>query len=101
MQFSKNTIIAIVLAVIVLAAAGYMFFGKPNTQTGITADSSTKSAAELTFINLTAEIQPVKFDTSILFDPRFRALEDLHTAIIPETAGRKDPFAPLPGLSTK
>jgi hypothetical protein len=91
---SRTTGIAIALAILLLGAAGYLLF-RPSTEAGVTATGAPASAAELTFITLTARIDPVAFDTSLLEDERFKALQDISTAILPETQGRLDPFAPL------
>ncbi len=96
---NKNTIIAIVIGVVVLAAAAYMLFF--NGDTNVVTEGIPVTPAETTFVNLAAQLEPLGFDTSILSDPRFTALQDIHTAIVPEASGRKDPFAPIPGLSTK
>lgn len=91
---SKNTVILSVLALLVLGAAAYLLFGAKTSETALTADAPG-SEAEMTFLSLTAQIDPVEFDTSILSDERFRALQDIRTAILPEPARRADPFAPL------
>lgn len=91
----RAAIILIVVALFVLAAAGYMLFGRASTESGVTASNAPATAAETTFINLTAQIDPVEFDTSILQDPRFTILQDIKTAIVAEPSGRVDPFAPL------
>jgi hypothetical protein len=94
-MISKTTILVVVIGVLVLGAAGYLLFGQ-NSAPGVTATENTPAtSAELTFIGLTAKIDPVEFDTSILKDPRFIALHDIRTAVVPEQAGRFDPFAPL------
>jgi hypothetical protein len=36
----------------------------------------------------------------VFSDPRFMALTDIHTAILPESVGRNDPFASISGVST-
>lgn len=95
MPISKNLLILGVIGVVILGAAWYVTFGAPDTSSIITADSAPATEAELTFLSLTARIDPVEFDTSILEDERFKALRDIRTAIIPEDAGRSDPFAPL------
>lgn len=96
MAMNKTTGIAIALGVILLGAAAYLML-RPSTAPGVSASGAPASEAELTFITLTAKIDPVAFDTSILADPRFMGLRDIRTAIIPEPAGRIDPFAPLGG----
>lgn len=94
-NLNKNTIIAIVVGVVVLGGAAYLLFAKPADSTATVTASEAASPAELTFVNLASQLEPLGFDTSILSDPRFTSLVDIHTAIIPEPNGRKDPFAPL------
>jgi len=96
---SRNTIIAIVIGLVVLAAAAYMLFFR--TDASAVSSSVPTTPAEATFVNLAEQLKPLGFDTTILSDPRFIALTDIHTAILPEPIGRKDPFAPLAGLQTK
>ncbi len=95
---SRTNVILIVLAIIVAGAAAYMLFAKPDTQPGVSEAQAPGSEAESAFLSLTAEIGSISFDTSVFADPRFAALRDIRTAVVPETAGRPDPFAPLPGL---
>lgn len=99
MPMSKTTGIAVVLGLLLLAAAAYLLL-RPEASNGVSS-SAPASDAEAQFIALTSQLDPVTFDTHILTDPRFAALADIRTAIIPETLGRADPFAPLPGVSTK
>ena len=92
---NQTTGILIVLGLLVLGAAGYLLFGRSDAGSALSADAAPASAAEVEFLNLAAQIEPVKYDTAILSDPRFLGLVDLRTAIVPETSGRTDPFAPL------
>lgn len=101
MNASRNTIILVILAVLVLAAAGYLLFGRGDATPTLQGTGAPASQAELTFLNLTAQIEPVAFDTSILSDSRFKALQDIRTVVVPEDAGRVDPFAPLTGTTAK
>lgn len=97
MNLSRNTIL-IVSAIIVLGGGVYYFFFF-NTGTGATVSSSTAVAsdAELSFIALVSKLDPITFNTAILSDPRFTARTDIRTTVVPETTGRKDPFAPIAG----
>lgn len=95
---NKNTIILIILGLLLLGAAGYLLFGKGGSGDTVTIESGPTSAVEQTFINLTAQISPVSFDTSILQNAHFNALVNLETAIVEEDSGRIDPFAPLSGV---
>lgn len=93
MTLNKNLIIAIVIGVVLLTGAGYLlFFSSPLPAV---TETQPTSPEELTFVNLTSQLEPLGFDTSILADPRFMALVDIHTAVVPESAGRRDPFAPI------
>lgn len=87
--------ILIVLALLVLGAAGYLLFGVQDSSSALTAEDAPASQAEVTFLNLAARIEPIRLETDILSDPRFMGLVDLRTPVIEETAGRIDPFAPL------
>lgn len=94
---SRANGIAIAVGVLLLIAAGYLLF-RPSGTVGVAGTGAPASAAEITFITLTAKIDPVAFDTSILTDARFIGLQDIRTAIIPEQSGRPDPFAPFAGI---
>lgn len=91
---NKNTIIAIAVGIGLLLAAAYFLFVRTPSDAVVTETQPT-SPAELTFVNLASQLEPLGFDRTILTDPRFTALIDIHTAVIPEQAGRRDPFAPF------
>ena len=93
---NPSSVIVLILALLLLGAGAYMMFGNSGEDGGVTSDTSPISEAEATFLNLIAQIDPVKFDTSVLDDPRFKILRDLKTPIREEAVGRRDPFAPLP-----
>ncbi len=95
MATSRTTIILVILGLLVLGAAAYMLFGAPSSESAVNPTGAPGSEAEMTFLTLTAQIDPVEFDTGVLDDPRFKALRDIRTAIVPETPGRADPFGPL------
>ena len=92
----RRTLYLYICAGIVLAGAIYYYFFF-NQDTGSAAVSTTTEAsqAEISFITLVGKIDPIRFDTTILSDPRFLRLQDIRTVIVPEPAGRKDPFAPI------
>lgn len=95
---TQNTKILIaVLAVAVLLGVIYMMFfsSTPGGSAVSSSGNSPSSPAEVNFLNLSSQIEPITFDTSILSDPRFTALVDIHTAVLPEATGRTDPFAPI------
>lgn len=91
---TKSSVILLIIALLVLGAAGYTLFGK-GVGSAVTSGGIPPTQAELTFIALTNRIDPIEFDASIISDPRFMALRDIRTAILPEASGRTDPFAPF------
>ncbi len=95
---SRTNVLLIVLGLIVLGAAAYMLLAKGEAAPAI-SETDGENETESAFLALTAEIGAITFDTDVFTDPRFATLRDIRTVILPETAGRTDPFAPLPGLA--
>lgn len=94
LNISKNTVIALVVGVVLIVAAVYLlFFQSPSTP--VVIESAPASPEEMTFVNLAAQLEPLGFDTGVLADPRFISLVDLHTPVVGEPGGRRDPFAPF------
>jgi hypothetical protein len=93
MALNKNLVIAAVIAIVIIVAAGYLLFLKPTAP--VVTEATPTSPEEIAFVNLASQLDPLVFDTSIFSDPRFTSLIDIHTAVIPEATGRRDPFAPL------
>lgn len=93
---SRSTLVFVICLVIVGGGLGYyFFFFNSGTGSTLTTTAGTASDAELSFITLVGKLDPIVFDTSVLSDPRFTSRENIRTAIVPEAAGRKDPFAPI------
>ena len=92
----KNPIIG--GGVLGLAVLAYLLLGGDDEQAPIVSpQGAAGSAAEVRFSSLIAQLNGVSFETDILSDERFLSLVDIRTAIVPEAAGRADPFAPLAG----
>lgn len=99
MALTKKTSIGIALAIVILGIAGYVFWMQPGADSTISVTGvGPTTEAQTTFLTLAGQLETVAFDQTILSDPRFTALIDIKTAIIPENEGRSDPFAPLPGV---
>ncbi len=98
MAISKNTSILIAAGIVILGVVAYFLWFRAPEATVTVESEGPASQAQATFISLASQLEPVGFDTGILTDSRFTALIDIKTAILPETAGRTDPFAPLPGV---
>lgn len=100
MALSKKKSIAIAAGIVVLGVVAYVVWLRPQPVDNVSiAGFGPASEAQSTFLTLAAQLQPIAFDASVLSDPRFLALVDIKTAILPETPGRTDPFAPLSGVS--
>lgn len=97
----SNTVILIVATLIIAAGAYWYFFTGTGNEPPLTATTSFEGGAQAQFQTLVGELQPISFDTGIFSEPSFMALVDLATPITPETIGRPDPFAPVPGVSGK
>jgi hypothetical protein len=94
LNLDRNLIISIVIGAVLLVAGVYFLIVVPST-TPVLSSSEPASPDQVTFENLAQQLTPVALDTSVLSDPRFTSLVDIHTAIVPESSGRRDPFAPL------
>lgn len=100
MHFTKsNIILSIAAALTFVGAVYYYFFYNKDTGAAVVA-ASPASNAELDFVNLTGQISSISFDAHIFSDPRFTRLVDIHTIVVPEASGRRDPFAAVPGAAT-
>lgn len=97
MHLSRSTTIVIAAAIVVLGIVAYIMWGKTGETPTVSVTGAPKSAAEATFVDLATQLEPIGFDTTVLSDPRYTALQDIHTSVISEAAGRNDPFAPLGG----
>ena len=76
----------------------YLFLGSGDEQAPIVSpQGAAGSVAEIRFSSLAAQLNGLSFETGILSDERFLSLVDIRTAVVPEAAGRADPFAPLAG----
>lgn len=98
-KLSKKTLPYVALVVVVIGAAAYYMWGRPNTTPVVTADMQPQSASEATFLGLATELDTVSFESSIFSDPRFTVLKDIHTTVVAEPVGRRDPFGGLTGIT--
>lgn len=94
LHISRTVAIVIVLAIIVIAAIAYTLMSDGEGDVVTVSDTPT-TQSEATFVTLASELDSIVFDASILSDPRFTSLVNMHTAITPEPVGRNNPFSPL------
>jgi hypothetical protein len=98
-RIAPRTIALAAAALIVLAGCVWYFFGRTSSEEIVGIGAGPSSGSEAIFIALATQLGTISFDTAIFGDPRFSALQDIHTNVVPEAAGRRDPFAPLSGVS--
>jgi hypothetical protein len=101
MHLTKSNIILSIFAGLTLVAAIYYYFFYNKDSGPAVIETPAASAAELDFVNLVGQIDSISFDTSIFSDPRFIALTDIHTIVVPEASGRRDPFASIGATAAK
>jgi hypothetical protein len=99
MKLDSNTITLIVATLVVAGGAYWFFFTGTGNQPPLST-GATQTVAQTQFEALVGELSPVSFDTTIFSDARFQSLVDLATPVAPESAGRIDPFATIPGVSS-
>lgn len=96
MKLNSNTLSLIIGAIVVAGGIWYFFFsGGSGNEQPVSAQGAA-NPAQTQFAALVSQLQPITFTTGIFEDPDFMALVDLSTPVTPESAGRLDPFAPLP-----
>ena len=93
LHISRTAGVGLVLGLIVIAAIAYTLMQNGAPEETITVEGETSNASEANFISLASELDSIDFNTTILSDPRFLGLSNIHTAITPEIQGRKDPFS--------
>lgn len=98
MKFTTSNL-SIAAGALVLALGAYWFFFTGTGNQPPLSVTTTGNEAQSRFQTLLSELGPVTFDTSVFSDPRFNALVDLSTPITPESSGRPDPFAAIPGVT--
>ncbi len=95
MQFLKNNkmyIFGILFAVVGLWAYMTYFAGSGSDATLSSGATSPLSPDVLVVLS---SLHTIKLDAAIFTDPLFLSLSDYGVAIPPQSAGRRNPFAPL------
>jgi len=95
MPMNRKNILTILAALVVLLGGFYYFFFLAASDETVLTSDAPASAAEVSFISLVSELDPIEFDTAILSEPAFTRLVDIHTQVAEEPKGRTDPFGPL------
>lgn len=97
----KTNPVTLIIITLVVAAGAYWFVGTGKDEQPALTTSSSQNAAQTQFQVLVSELKPISFNTAIFSDSNFMSLVDITTPVTPETPGRIDPFAPIPGVTEK
>ncbi|MFA7302271.1 MAG: hypothetical protein WC030_00790 [Candidatus Paceibacterota bacterium] len=96
MKPSANTTL-IILTVCIAAAGAFWYLYQQNAAESSLTPGAVQNQKQVEFQALVMQLQPISFDTSILSDENFLALQDIAAEIAREPLGRPDPFAPIAG----
>jgi hypothetical protein len=96
----KNIILGAVLVVLAFFAYSYFFTG-PSTPALSSSAPSQTATVDQDLISLLGTLKTIKLDDSLFADPAFKSLDDFSQALVPEAAGRTNPFAPISSPSGK
>lgn len=102
MAILKNKLILIILGGIVLAGiVWYSFMREDSTQLLQTKDLTTATSVDSDVVGVLLQLRSISLSGTIFTDPAFQSLQDFGREIVPEPAGRPNPFAPLNGASVR
>jgi hypothetical protein len=92
----KNLLVSVVV-VILLVIFGYWYFNGSSSASAPILSASDVAGSDALLATLN-QLKSLSLDDSIFSRPAFEALTDETVTISPVTAGRPNPFAPLPGV---
>jgi hypothetical protein len=98
-----HKLVIVVIIIIVIAGAWYGLSSSSapaaNTDTALTS-TGTDNGGDTEIVSSLLALQAITLSGTIFSSPAYATLQDFTTAIIPEPAGRTDPFAPITAQST-
>lgn len=97
MQFLKdNKVYVGGIAVALLCIWAYFtFFSSGEGSSAVLIDEQVSTPLSQDILATLSSLHVIKLDGSIFTDPVFTSLTDYGVSIPPETAGRRNPFAPI------
>lgn len=102
MAILKNKLVLIILGGVVLAGiVWYSFMREDSTQLLQTKDLTTATSVDSDVVGVLLQLRSISLSGTIFSDPAFQSLQDFGREIVPEPAGRSNPFAPLNGASVR
>ena len=102
MAILKNKLVLIILGGIVLAGVvWYSFMRDDSTQLLQTKDLTIATSVDSDVVGVLLQLRSISLSGTIFTDPAFQSLQDFGREIVPEPAGRPNPFAPLNGAGIR
>jgi hypothetical protein len=102
MDFLKQNSSAIGFGVLLLVGIivyTTFFAGSPSSPAALTASDADTALSQKLLVTL-QNLHTIKLDNSIFSDPAFQSLTDFGVVLPPQQPGRRNPFAPLGGVSS-
>jgi hypothetical protein len=101
MAIFRNKFVILILGSVLAAAAAWYIFLRDTTPQALltTEDLTTSSGADKDVVETLLQLRAITLSGTIFSDPAFVSLKDNGTQIVPEPAGRENPFLPLPGMT--
>jgi hypothetical protein len=101
MAILQNKVMILILGSVLVAVAAWYLFLRDTTAVPLlqTEDLTTANGADKDVVETLLQLRAITLSGTIFTDPAFVALQDHGTQIVPEPAGRPNPFLPLEGTS--
>lgn len=94
---SRNLLIAVAI-ILAVVAAGYFYLTRDTVSDSdllIGAPVESSGGVEGDLLTALQQLRTITLDSKIFEDPVFRSFVDFSTTLVPQPAGRTNPFAPL------
>jgi len=95
MDILKNKKLMGALAVAVVAALGYYWWSSSATTPLLSSSGDGTSPLSQEILATLGQLGSIKLDPAIFSDPVLVSLTDFGVTLPPQTAGRRNPFAPV------
>ncbi|MEN9390455.1 MAG: hypothetical protein RLZZ283_555 [Candidatus Parcubacteria bacterium] len=85
----------IFIAVVGLLYAGYTYMTAKPADELLSETIVTEAGPDQDLIALLFELKAIRLDSTLFEEPTYQSLVDFGRELVPEQAGRNNPFAPL------
>ncbi len=92
----QNKILTLFIAIFIFGIAYYTFFASKSSKDALlSSDAPAPSVESQHLLLVLTNLRSIKLDGAIFADPVFNSLNDFSVVLLPQPAGRHNPFAPL------